>query len=423
MLKKFYLLFLLTSFILCFQSCGLNSSKNNITLDIMGYGNEENSEGITFLRIVSEYEKLHPSVTINYSLLHDAEYHQKVESRIIAGNIPDIAYMGSDARWGKNWNEAGLQIDMKPYLDEKQYDYNLISYDNDKEEILYIPMGTANLCTVLFVNEKLLKQLGLNMPQTYEDLKAMVPVAKKEGIQVIGTHGADSWVWGSCFLSTFIARTSGDATWIEKALSGEARFTDVEFVNALDIFSKMVQDGILSKEAVLIDADTGAKNYNKGKYLIYVSGQWDAANINSELQQDTRLIAFPSLPKEKGCAKTVAATKQSGYGLTRYALSNDTKLKAAMDFLNYYYSQEETLLRLKKGEIVAPILKDFVIPDDISSIAKEKATLGMNVGITDVIDSFLTGNPNTVLCEGVQSLITESITATQLASEIESMVR
>lgn len=417
-----FLLILLSVFLLL--SCNLKSySKEKTVVTVMGYGSENNSEGKSFLRIVSEYEKLNPNVTIKYTLKHDADYHQKVKSRIIAGNIPDIAYMGSDARWGKPWNEAGLQIDMKPYLDPKQYDYNLISYDNDKNEILYIPLGTANICTVLFVNEKLLNELGLALPKTYEDLQKMVIPAKKRGIEVLGTHGLDNWVWGSCFLSTFIARTSGDPKWIEKALTGETHFTDKEFINALNIITKMVDDGIMSKNSVLIDSQQGIDKFNKGEYLIYVSGQWDAANISEELQPYTKLLPFPKLPYEKGCENTVAATKQSGYGLTRFALANKKELQASIDFLNYFYNETETLTRLTNGEIVAPILTDFEIPDDVSPIVKAKATLGMTSSITDVIDSFLTGNPNTVLCDGIQSLITKRITASNLATNVENMVR
>ena len=91
-------------------------AKNQVVLNVFGYGDNSNSEGQTFKRIVDEFMAENPDIKIDYELLYDEAYHQKAVSRLAAGDVPDVAYMGADARWGAEWQEAGQQIDNCPYM-------------------------------------------------------------------------------------------------------------------------------------------------------------------------------------------------------------------------------------------------------------------------------------------------------------------
>ena len=94
--------------LLALTSCnGGKTNASQVTLKVMGYGDNSNSEGQTFKRIVAEFEKANPGVKVDYELLYDEAYHQKAVARLAAGDAPDVAYMGADARWGGSWKEAG----------------------------------------------------------------------------------------------------------------------------------------------------------------------------------------------------------------------------------------------------------------------------------------------------------------------------
>ncbi len=83
-----------------------NSASKVVTLNIMGYGDNSNSEGQTFKRICDEFMAANPGIKIDYELLYDEAYHQKVVARMAAKDYPDIAYMGADARGCAPWQEA-----------------------------------------------------------------------------------------------------------------------------------------------------------------------------------------------------------------------------------------------------------------------------------------------------------------------------
>ena len=87
------------------------SKDGKVVLKIMGYGDNANAEGQTFKRICEEFMDENPDIVLDTELLYDEAYHQKVVARLAAGDVPDIAYMGADARWGASWQEAGVQVD------------------------------------------------------------------------------------------------------------------------------------------------------------------------------------------------------------------------------------------------------------------------------------------------------------------------
>lgn len=405
-----------------------NCPPKQVTIKAMAYGNEANQEGQSWLRIVENFHKDNPNVKIEYELLYDEAYHQKVTANLAGGekSIPDLAYMGGDARWGKPWAEAGQQFDHRPYLDPNHYDVKLIPPMGPNGEIWEIPLGTSNLCTVLFMNEALVKELGFEVPKTYEDLKAMVPKAKAKGLEVVSIDGADGWAWGSCLMSCIIARLSGDANFVQKTVAGKAQFTGPEWMAALNMLKRMVDDGVISSKSVGVDYGTNISNFSNKKALFMVQGQWAAGGIDKAVQDQTLMLAWPVFPDEKpNMNGSIAAAISVGYGLTKKGGSNPDVRDAAIKFLQYYfYSQPEVAQRLRDGAIVAPILKNFQVPADLPVIVKRKVELAQKTTvITDVIDAFLSGTPNDKLNAGMQSIVKGEKTPEEVAKEVQAALK
>lgn len=396
-----------------------------VVVKAMAYGDNSNQEGVNWVRIVDTFEKANPDIDIDYEMLYDEAYHQKVVARLAAGDIPDLAYMGADARWGAPWKEAGQQFDHRDVIDWNYYDASLVPPMGPNGEVFEIPLGTSNITTVLFMNDKLMQSLGLSAPKTYADLVAMVPVARKAGIEVVGIDGADGWAWGSCLMSTIIARISGDPQWVSKAVAGQYKFTDKAFVDSLAFLEKMVKDGVISSKSVLIDYGANVSNYSNGKALFMVQGQWVAGGIeNPEVANNTAMLAWPTLPGEKpGNEGSVAAAIQVGYGLTKSGASDPAVRDAALKFIQYFYSEPETTQRLRDGAIVAPILKGYQVPADLPAIVKQKVALAQKAPVTDVIDAYLSGDANEALNTGMQKIVSGQATPQQIAAQVESLVK
>jgi raffinose/stachyose/melibiose transport system substrate-binding protein len=274
------------------------------------------------------------------------------------------------------------------------------------------------------MNEELVKSLGFSEPKTYEDMVAMVPKAQAAGLEVVSIDGADGWAWGSCYMSAIIARLSGDANWVSKAVAGQFKFTDQVFVDSLAMISRMIKDGVIADKSVLVDYGANLSNYSNQKALFVVQGQWAAGSIDPAVADKTKMIAWPKLPGEKaGMSGSVAAAIQVGYGLTKAGAADAKVRDAALKFMMYFYSVEETTLRLREGAIVAPILKNYQVPGDLPSIVKQKVSLAQSAKNTDVIDAFLGGAANDALNAGMQKIVTGESTPAQVAAEVEKLLR
>jgi raffinose/stachyose/melibiose transport system substrate-binding protein len=394
-----------------------------VVVKTMAYGDNSNQEGQNWLRIVEAFEKANPNIDIQDELLYDEAYHQKVTARLASGDIPDLAYMGADARWGAPWKEAGQQFDHRPYMDTNYYDMNLIPDMGPNGEIYEIPLGTSNICTVLYMNKALVESIGHTTPKTYADMVAMVPDAKAAGLDVVSIDGADGWAWGSCYMSCIIARLSGDAHWVSKAVAGKNKFTDKVFVDSLAMISTMVADGVIDPKMVLVDYGANMSNFSNQKALFVVQGQWAAGGIDPAVADNTLMLAWPKLPGEKAStAGSVAAAIQVGYGLTKSGASDPAVRDAALSFLKYYYSEPETTQRLRDGGIVAPILKNYTVPADLPMIVKQKVGLAQKAMSTDVIDAFLSGAPNDALNAGMQEIASGTATAEEVAAKVQELL-
>ncbi|AHC16432.1 ABC transporter substrate-binding protein [Salinispira pacifica] len=401
------------------------ASSEKVVLNVMGYGDNSNAEGIAWNRLVTTFMEENPDIEIVSELLYDEAYHQKVTARLAAGDVPHVAYMGADARWGAPWQEAGQQIDHRPFLDTDMYDMSLIPEMGPNGEVYYVPLGTSNITTVLFANEPLINELGFELPETYEDMVAMVSAADEAGLEVVSIDGADGWAWGSCVLSAFIGRASGDTNWVSKAVAGENNFDDPAMVQALGWIEQMVEDGVIAESSVLVDYGTNISNFSNEQALFMVQGQWAAGSVeNTEVRENMKLMAWPELPgQDPATAGSVAAAWQVGYGLTKAATEDPALQAAAVRFLDYVNREEEATQRLRDGAIVAPILKGYEAPDDLPNELVQKVELAQTALNTEVIDAHLSGAPNDTLNAGMQEIVNGTKSPAEVASEVEELAR
>jgi len=401
------------------------ASDETVVLKVMGYGDNSNQEGVSWKRIVENFMAENPNIVIEDELLYDEAYHQKVTARLASGDVPDVAYMGADARWGAPWMEAKQQYDMTDLIDPDYYDMDLIPKMGPNGERYYVPLGTSNMTTVLFMNKNLVESLGFSRPETYEDIVAMVPAAKAAGLEVVTIDGADGWAWNSCLISVLIARTSGDPAWASKAVSGEKSFTDEEFVNALALIERMVEDEVISKKSVLVDYGTNTSTFNNEKALFMVQGQWVAGAIeNPAVKDDMVLMPWPKFPGEKAAMNdSVAAAWSVGYGITKETAKDPKKVAAAVEFIKYFYNEAEVEQRLRDGAIVAPVLKDYVAPSDLPNAVVQKVLLAQSSVESEVVDAVLTGDPNDALNAGMQKIASGLATPEEVAAEVEALLR
>jgi raffinose/stachyose/melibiose transport system substrate-binding protein len=401
-----------------------DKSHATVVIKAMGYGELANEQGIAWKRFVESFESENPDVFIDYELCEDNAYLNRVRDRLRSTDIPHLVYMSDLGRWAEPWEKAGQRFDHRGFIDPKQYNMRLVIPMGPKGEIYEIPLGTPNVTSVLYMNIELIESLGFQAPKTYEDMIAMVPKARELGYDVVTIDGSDGWAWGACVLSCFIGRLSGDAKWVSKAVKGEVKFTDKEFVDSINLIERMVKDGVIPDHAYSVNYEDSIRRYSERKALFMVQGQWSAGAISSKTANNTFMIPWPKLPGEKeNMAGSVAAVNQAGYGLTKSGASDGRILKAGIRFINYFNSVEEETRRFRNGEIVAPNLLGYDIPGYFPAILKEKAKMVWTSKYTEVIDAYLDYGANKALINGLIEVSSGNKKPKDLAAEVENLAR
>lgn len=125
-----------------------------------------------------------------------------------------------------------------------------------------------------FYNKKLLAQVGFHQePQTYDDLRKLAPELKKIGVAPFVHGGKDIYLWPIWMFWAF-AQTSNnqsiDHTF--KTLAGSMKFTDPEYVAALELIYNYAQDGMFIQSVNNLDSNSAVVNFVQGKAAFYYTG-------------------------------------------------------------------------------------------------------------------------------------------------------
>ncbi|MRC81731.1 ABC transporter substrate-binding protein, partial [Bacillus thuringiensis] len=87
-------------------------------------------------------------------------------------------------------------------------------------------------------NPKLQKQLGLTTPATLDEMIAQVPAIRAAGLTPLAFANKGQWQAQSLLLSMLTDRMAGTA-WFDKAMVGTAKFSDQQFVDAINVIKTM----------------------------------------------------------------------------------------------------------------------------------------------------------------------------------------
>ena len=124
--------------------------------------------------------------------LFNEPFHHKTEAAA-AGTLPDIVFMWPGGR-STTLHTKRLVKDLTPFIDEVRHEFSEAALMPQAGGYLAMIPTTVTASHVMFVNKGLLDSLGLEIPETYEELVAMVPILKEKGLDVVLMGAQDDWV-------------------------------------------------------------------------------------------------------------------------------------------------------------------------------------------------------------------------------------
>lgn len=374
--------------------------------------------------IMASFAKEYPNIVIETEHASGEAFHQKFQAMAASKQMPDVFTCYGGARTAYV-TEAGLALDLaKEYLTEdfkKGYSSATWAPQGKNGEIWMVPPSLA-VCHVVYSNDKLLAQLGLTFPKTYDEWLAQIPVIRAAGYYVASLGNKDPWVMNSWILSLLVDRLGGPQWFMQAAQGKGASFTDQPFVRSLEIIQEMTKKGMFSPGVNQMSNPEADQEFYQGKSVYLIDAGWRTSAMDSDLPVDLKesisMHVFPAISGEV-THNTSTATVSEGFGISA-SLKGTAKADAAWKFIEYYSGPIGAAIRAEYGEVPTYNLDLNKIKMDTmqSKFAKFQSEYGMGY----VFDAIMGGEGVNMLNEDIQAMMLGNGEPKAIATKYEKFV-
>jgi raffinose/stachyose/melibiose transport system substrate-binding protein len=366
-------------------------------------------------KALKEFEAANPGVTTKLVLYPQEKFVAMYTAAQTAGEQVDLLNLnGQDLRRYATAN-ALLSFDSISY--KNRFIPEALTPYTVNGQLWGLPAGAAG-GFVVFTNRALLDKVGLKIPSTYEELKAVGEALRAKGLSAFTHPGKVIYMWPVWFFTTF-AQTSGNRP-IERTieiLSGKGKFTDPDFVEGLDLVFRFSRDKLFSPGVFGLDFANAQSEFQTGKACFYLFHDSIAKGLHDAEGEQLKLdfMLMPNLVK-----KPAISQYPGGPGLVMAipARIDPARKELALRLIDFLSSDDVNRESMQINGGAVPVNAN-VPPSDLPFYQKEKTEISKMV---TYLDWFYPPEITTALQEGLQSGLAGRITAEALAKNLQALL-
>ena len=412
-----------------------SSSGTGIRLNVLNYFDIDNTYGVADQDFIwGEFEKRNPDVTIVREDNYNEPFHSQTEMYAVYGNLPDVLFVWPGGR-SITLHQKKLLKDLAPLIDKDglRNTYVPQALNMSKQVSNYqsmIPM-TVTASHAFYVNLEVLRDCGLQPAKTYAELKAQVPVLRAKGYETVLMPNESTWVMQSCLLSMIAGRFCGP-DWHDKILKGQSKFTNRDFIAALNFIRQMYTDGVLAISSLDMDYVDGPGLFAANKGAYYIDGDWRFADfitngntrgalISPARQNNFLVTVFPDIENAK-INKSTSIIAGGGWAMSAAIPAGSQKEDAAWRLIKWLTGVEVQTLNVESREVSNPVNRGVDINKlNLEPIQKAAANLGNQYTTgTIIIDAIFEAGIYEPINDGLRAIALGTKTPQQVAVEVQS---
>ena len=308
------------------------STDGKVTIE---YFNQKGEMVDNLREIAKDFEKENPNVHVKVVNVPNAG--EVLKTRVLAGDVPDVVNIYPQSIELQEWAKAGYFED----LSNKDYLKRVKNHYADKYAIdgkIYNIPYTANTYGIYYNKDKF-KELGLKVPETWEEFEELVDTIIAKGETPFAIAGADTWTLNGYHQLALATSTGGG-----KEANDYLRFSKPNAIKS--------SDSVLKDDFRLLDLfrKKGAMQTNwqgagytdvvgafaRGDALMTPNGSWAITAINAQ-DPKFNVGTFPFPGKQKGQSLTIGA------GDLAWSISSSSKHKKEANAFVEYMSRPEVM--------------------------------------------------------------------------------
>lgn len=279
------------------------------------------TEAAVFEAVATEFEDLHPGVTVDYVNVGFDDAQNRFKNAAGANEAPDV--MRTEVAWVADFASLGYLYplddtaaleDQEDFLPEP---WASTQYDG---QTFAVPQVTDTLA--LFYNRALLEEAGVEVPDSLDQVRADAEAFEEIGTTPLYVRGDDPY-W---FLP-FLYGEGGD---LVDAGAQRVTIDDAAGVAAFEQMNDLVESGV-----AITDTSDGWENmmsaFAEGDIAMMINGPWAIADAQNALGEDLGVAPVPGGGAQQG-------SPLGGWNYGVYAGTPDAD--ASFEFVKYMSSAE-----------------------------------------------------------------------------------
>jgi len=426
-MKKALMLFMSLILVVSLSACGSkeeatpanNSGEEQVELTFWNTWVEGSPEHQALTAQVEKFSESHPNIKINMEGIPHDQYKIKVKTQAAGRQLPDMIQVWPGAEL-EPFVEGGVLMPIDDIVDN--WKDKLIPADQLTEYAVdgkqYAIPGNKVYTHVIFYDKDLLASVGYDeFPTTYEEFKTMITKLRDSGVTPIALGNKGQWVLQSSYISTIADRFTG-SDFFEKVQSGEKKFTDPEFVQALNVIKELTELNAFNPDMNTIDNIQQRDYFLQGNAAMFIEGTWAYGDLETKLPEgkNVGIATFPAVEGGKGDPNKNSGT--SGYGISLNSDLSAEKKEAAYEFLKFYYNEDLYKSLLAVNTLVPAQVE---LPEDASPLFKQEIEVTSG-GISPVFDAVFSPELTDIMNNGLQAITLGDMTPEELAEDLQKSI-
>lgn len=342
-MKKSVMIGLILSLVLLL-SFSIVNAQDPVTLVYWSMWNETEGQARVIQDAIANFEAANPH--INIEAVWNGRQNQTLVRTALSGGAQVIDLMDQDAdQIAGGLMKEGFALPLNDYLQEPALDHeepladvflpntlNMFAVDGNIYQIPYI------YNTVQFwYDKRVFEEVGIEVPQTWDDLLAACDALNAEGYAPIAAEGNEPG-YAAFYLTELLARIKGPG-WLRQAAAdptGEM-WRDPAVLDAAQKTRQLWDNGCVPPETVGYVWPQGQNTLAFGTAAMELVGSWLPVELQNATDPDFQWggFSFPAIEGGEGSVTDVNAL------LLSFMINKDTAHPdEAFDFLRYIMSDE-----------------------------------------------------------------------------------
>ncbi len=276
-----------------------------------------------YAQLFADFNKLHPDVRIKFEAFEPQSYGTVLSTALAAGTGPDVIHVrayGGLEQFARSGYLRALDAQAVPEI--ANFAPTALGSTSMRSDGKAYAVPFASQTLGLFYNQEIFQRLGLQPPETWEQLIAVSRTLKEKGVIPLANGMATAFmveVFTSVFTGSFVG--TGFAP---ELVAGRATFEDPRYVGAL---AKLLElRDFLPPGYAGIDYPTMQQLFLSGRAAMFAGGSFEIANFrrqNPALKMD---FVAPPAPRA-GEPGLVSLFYDGGYAVNAKTANEADALK------------------------------------------------------------------------------------------------